>query len=192
MSLKQIIDEISRMDHGRLEMFVAGGVGICAFVALTTMFACWQWRKWKQVELEIAFKDELLSRGLPADDVVRIIRATRPGLFSRLAAGGDWLFGKAAYAAGGVVSVIGGVLTGMATFLVQFMGAVTSGFRPSMGQAAAAFAGDVGPGVGKGWTNARWQGVPHLMQRSVAAAARGMSAAAAQMQRVAEKMQRRA
>ena len=52
-------------------LVTAGVVGVVAILSH-------HWRKHRERELEVAFKNELLSRGMSADDIVRIVEAGRP------------------------------------------------------------------------------------------------------------------
>jgi hypothetical protein len=65
------------------ELFVLGVIGIpVAGVLIAWLGHCWF--RYRQAEVEAALKQEMLQRGMPADDIARVLKASRPGKWERL------------------------------------------------------------------------------------------------------------
>ena len=47
-----------------------------AFLAGVIVWLSWQWRLHRRTEMELALKQDMLSRGMPAEEIERVMRAS--------------------------------------------------------------------------------------------------------------------
>jgi hypothetical protein len=74
----QFFSEFVKLDPGQL-LFVALIVGaLCAGLCGLVGTIAVQWRKARQAELDAGLKAQMISQGMPADDIVRILQAGTP------------------------------------------------------------------------------------------------------------------
>jgi hypothetical protein len=66
----------SRFSPGQLEGFVIIAI---VFTAGLIMFLTWQWRLHRRTEIEASLKHEMISRGMSADEIERVLRASMAG-----------------------------------------------------------------------------------------------------------------
>jgi hypothetical protein len=50
-----------------------------AFVAGLVIWLTWQWRLHRRTEMEVSLKQDMLNRGLSAEDIERVLRAPLSG-----------------------------------------------------------------------------------------------------------------
>jgi hypothetical protein len=69
-----MIETVSQWDRGTLIPLVAIVTG--ALIAITAIISG-QWRRIRQAEIDAALKQEMLNRGMPAEEIERVVRASR-------------------------------------------------------------------------------------------------------------------
>ncbi|MGD9854135.1 MAG: hypothetical protein AB7U20_04210 [Planctomycetaceae bacterium] len=86
-----MLDQLARLQEPQL-IFLAGlcGLLLFSFTVLGVVVAV-QFRKLRQKELELGFKDELLLRGYSVDETIRLVTSGRPGWSQGLIDVGDWV-----------------------------------------------------------------------------------------------------
>jgi hypothetical protein len=52
---------------------------VLAFVAGLIIWLTWQWRLHRKTEMEVSLKQDMLNRGLSAEDIERVLRAPLSG-----------------------------------------------------------------------------------------------------------------
>ena len=69
-----MIETVSQWDPSKLIPLVAIVTG--ALIAITAIISG-QWRRIRQAEIDAALKQEMLNRGMPAEEIERVVRASR-------------------------------------------------------------------------------------------------------------------
>jgi len=89
-----MFDQFARLDEAHLVFL--GVMGTLTLIAVTILAAVMavQFRKLRQKELELGFKDELLLRGYSVDEAIRLVSSRKPGWSHGLITTGDWIGGK--------------------------------------------------------------------------------------------------
>jgi hypothetical protein len=67
---------LSRFHAGQLEGFVILGAFLTAGLIV---FLTWQWRLHRRTEMEVSLKQEMISRGMSAEDIERVLSASMAG-----------------------------------------------------------------------------------------------------------------
>jgi hypothetical protein len=67
---------LSRFNPGQLEEFVTLTI---VFASGLIIFLAWQWRLHRRTEMEVSLKHEMITRGMSADEIERVLRASMRG-----------------------------------------------------------------------------------------------------------------
>ena len=67
---------LSRFHPGQLEGFVIIGLVLTAGL---TIFLTWQWRIHRRTEMEVSLKQDMINRGMSAEDIERVLSASMTG-----------------------------------------------------------------------------------------------------------------
>ena len=79
-----MLDELAKLDHDQL-LFLLLGVATAGIVVLATVtILAEEWRRSRKIELELAFKEDLLERGFSIEEIERLLRARAPGWITAL------------------------------------------------------------------------------------------------------------
>ena len=93
-----MFDQFTRLDEEHLLFLAAMAVLASVLTTVLTAVVALQVRRFRERQLELGFKNDLLRRGLSVDEAVRLATSRRPTRAQSIMAVGDWTLSKLSHA----------------------------------------------------------------------------------------------
>lgn len=101
-----MVDDFIRLGDDHLFFLTVLASLLTAMTTVLGGIAILQFRRYRQRQLELGFREDMLNRGLSVDEVVRLMTAARPTWVESAMTCGDWMIGNLSLAIRSTVSAV--------------------------------------------------------------------------------------